>query len=38
MRGLWFLCRAMASRLNCPQKVIRVNISGLIFVVKGWEQ
>lgn len=38
MRGLWFLCRAVASRLNFGQEAIRVNISALIFVVKGWDQ
>ncbi len=41
MRGLWFLCRAVACRLNCAQEVIeviRVNVSALIVVVKGWEQ
>ncbi len=38
MRGLWFLCRALPGRLNFSQEAIRVNISTLIFVVRGWEQ
>lgn len=38
MRGPWFLCRLVASRLNFRLKAIRVNTSAPIFVVRGWEQ
>lgn len=38
MRGLWFLCRAVPGRLNFGQETIRVNMSALIFVTKGWAQ